>query len=99
MGVITEHCEVESVNNAGERKRNGLTSTLKKFKFQGKKQISEERDKLVTRNKWSMWDKRWGIFLEGVTPEADQVFGIHSKVDKERLLITSHRQSLSLKFS
>lgn len=37
-----------------------------------------------------MWDKRWGIFLEGVTPEVDLgQFGIHSKADKERLLITS----------
>ena len=37
-----------------------------------------------------MWDNRWGIFLEGVTPEVDLgQFGIHSKADKETLLITS----------
>lgn len=37
-----------------------------------------------------MWDNRWGIFVEGVTPEVDLgQFGIHSKADKERLLITS----------
>ena len=71
--------------NAGERKRNGVTSTLKKFKFQGKKQISEERDKFQTRNKCRvMWDNRWGIFLERVTPEVDLgQLGIHSKAKKD----------------